>query len=446
MTVVFGIIVLGIVVLVHEFGHFIVARGFGVRVEKFSIGFGPALVARRIGETVYAISAVPLGGYVKMAGEQLDEEGKTGAPDEFMSQHWAKRLGIVVAGPLANLALAVVANCFVGIVGYQVSTPPAVVDQAAEAAAVAGFLPGDQITAVGPRAVDTWHGLMVALDEAPGDKPIAITVRRPAGDVSIVVPARDLDAVVAALTPRAESIVGDVAPGMPADQAGLKAGDRIVAVDGVPVSTWEEMRILINGRPDEAVRLEFERDGRHLTTTARPLAQMDEETGERYGVIGITLPAVTVTLPLREAVSTGLLQTMGMVRATYRGFVDLVSAPQRAVRQVAGPITIAQIAGDSIVGAPGTLLIRVAFISVALMALNLLPIPILDGGHAFLFLVEGLSGRRVSERSQLAFQKVGLVVIGSLIIFSLVNDSLRLVERVRARHELNQQAPADRSP
>lgn len=446
MSIVFGILVLGIVVLIHEFGHFLIARLFGVRVEKFSIGFGPSLIARRIGDTVYAISAVPLGGYVKMAGEHVGEEGATGAPDEFLSQHWAKRVAIVVAGPLANLVLAVVANCLVGIIGYQVSTPPNLIDQVASSAQVAGFLPGDRVTAVAGRPIETWHGFMVALDEARPGEAIAVTVERPAGAATLTIPAGEAAAIGAALTPRAESVVGNVAPGMPADQAGLKAGDRVVQVDGVPVSTWEEMRKIINARPDAEVRLEFERSGRRLTTTARTLAQKDPETGQRIGVIGITLPAVTVTMPPGEALRTGFLQTWDMVRATYSGFAELVRAPQEAVRQVAGPITIAQIAGDSVVGAPGTLLIRVAFISVALMALNLLPIPILDGGHAFLFLIEGLRGRRVSERAQLAFQKVGLVVIGSLIVFSLVNDSLRLVERVRARHDLNQQVPASQSP
>jgi regulator of sigma E protease len=158
------------------------------------------------------------------------------------------------------------------------------------------------------------------------------------------------------------------------------------------------------------------------------------------------LPSVTVTLPPGEALKAGLEQTWAMVKATYKGFGDLVTKPRQAMRQVAGPITIAQIAGDSVASAPGVLLIRMAFISVALMALNLLPIPILDGGHGLLFLIEGLRGSPVSLKAQLAFQKVGLVVIGSLVVFSLFNDSMRLVERWRSHHDLQEQAPAAESP
>jgi len=446
MTFVYGIIVLGFVVLIHELGHFLVARGFGVRVEKFSIGFGPALLARKIGDTVYAISAVPLGGYVKMAGEHVDEEGATGAPDEFLSQHWAKRVAIVVAGPLANFVLALVANCLVGFVGYPVPTAPNVVAEATAAAATAGFLPGDRVIAVAGQSIATWDDLFMALEKAPVDAPIPVTVARPSGPANLTVPAGEAASVQAGLTPRIESVVGDVAPSMPADQAGLKPGDRVVKVDGVPVSTWEEMRKLINKRPDEKVEIEFERAGRSYTVAVRTIAQKDDTTGELIGVIGITLPTVTVTMPAGEAIRAGFVQTWHTIGMTYRGFAELVSAPRQAARQVAGPITIAQIAGSSAERGGGRLLYFIAFISVALMALNLLPIPVLDGGHAFFFLIEGLRGRRLSDRSQLVFQKVGLVLIGGLIVFSVANDALRQFERARGRQELDRQTPASQSP
>ncbi len=446
MSIVYGILVLGLVVLIHELGHFLVARGFGVRVEKFSIGFGPSLVARRIGDTVYAISAVPLGGYVKMAGEHVEDAGRAGAADEFLSQHWAKRFAIVVAGPMANLVLAIVANCLVGILGYQLSTPPNLIDTASGPAAAAGFLAGDRVVAVGGEPVRSWHGFLEALDRVPEDRPAEIEVERSTGTAALVIPAGMSVEVADALTPYAESLVGDAAPGMPADQAGLKAGDRIVAVDGTPVTTWEEMRQLISVRPGDEVHLDFERDGERYSAKVRTLSQEDPDTGARVGVIGITLPTVKVTLPPGAAVTAGFTQTWYMVGITYRGFFDLVTAPKEAMHQVAGPITIAQIAGASVERGAGRAAHLIAFISVALMALNLLPIPILDGGHAFLFLIEGLRGRRISERSQIAFQKVGLVVIGSLFIFALVNDSLRAFDHWRARKELNQQAPAERSP
>jgi regulator of sigma E protease len=445
MSFVLGLIVLGVVVLIHELGHFLAARSFGIRVEKFSIGFGPALLQRRVGDTVYAISAIPLGGYVKMAGEH-PEEGREGAPDEFLSKHWAQRFVVVVAGPLMNLVLAVVANCLVGIVGYQVSTPPNIVDRVGPKSAELGFAPGDRIVSAAGSPVTTWHGFMSALEAAKPGETVPVKVDRGGEVVELAVPQSALAAIAEDLEARADPVIGEVAPGMPAFQANLRRGDRIVSVNGQPVATWDDMRAIINARPDEEVEIAFERDGKPLTTRIRTLAQNDPTTGKKIGVIGITLPSVSVTLPPGEAIAAGLEQTWAMVGATYRGFVDLVAEPRQAARQVAGPITIAQIAGDSVVGAPGVLLIRMAFISVALMALNLLPIPILDGGHALLFLIEGLRGSPVSLKAQMAFQKVGLVFIGFLVVFSIVNDSMRLVERVRSHRDLKQQVPATGSP
>jgi len=444
MQIGLGILVLGVVVLWHEFGHFIAARAFGIRVEKFSIGFGPVLLSRQVGDTLYAISAIPLGGYVKMAGEH-PEERHVEAPDEFLAKHWAKRFVVVVAGPLMNLVLAVVANCLVGIVGYQISTPPSTVDTVGPKAAAVGFAPGDRIAQVGGKSVETWHAFLTEVDAADAERPLPVQVDRAGAPAEVVVPAGQAAAIAAELSPRAEPVVGEVAPGMPAYQANLKRGDRIVSVAGIPVETWDGMRGIINGRPDEELEVVFDRDGQRLKTRLRTLAQEDEG-GKRIGIIGITLPSVTVTLPPGQALKAGLEQTWAMVKATYKGFGDLVTKPRQAMRQVAGPITIAQIAGDSVASAPGVLLIRMAFISVALMALNLLPIPILDGGHGLLFLIEGLRGSPVSLRSQLAFQKVGLVVIGSLVVFSLFNDSMRLVERWRSHHDLQEQAPAAESP
>jgi regulator of sigma E protease len=440
MSIVIGLVVLGTIVLAHELGHFLAARAFGVRVEKFSIGFGPAVLARRIGQTIYAISAVPLGGYVKMAGDQPGDESAKGADDEFMSQHWAKRFVIAVAGPIANLVLALIANFFVGIVGYQVATPTNVVEMVSGRAEEVGFLAGDQIVQVEGTAVKNWHGFLVAItEEAEGD--ITVRVDRQGGMESVTIPADEVSDVATTLTPHAETLVGAVAPGMPAYQAGIRQGDRVLAIDGTPVRNWEDMRVLISERPDEVVEVEFDRDGQTLTADIRTLPQVDETTGERYGVIGITLPSVPVTLAPRDAFEAGLDQTWAMVGGTIQGFWQLLTEPRNAVRQVAGPITIAQIAGDSVVGAPGVLLIRMAFISIALMVLNLLPIPILDGGHAVLYLVEGLRGRAISMRAHVAFQRVGLVILGSLIIFALVNDSLRVVQRLRATSQLDRQAP-----
>jgi regulator of sigma E protease len=447
MSVLLGLLILDVLVFVHELGHFLVAKACGVRVEKFSIGFGPVLLSKRIRGTLYALSAIPLGGFVKMAGENPDEPDRAGAPDELLSKHWAQRLAIVVAGPLANLVLALVFNCFVGLFGFEISTQPNVVDTAGPDAAAIGFMPGDRIVEIDKKPIGSWHEFAVALDGMDADESAEVKVERAGGSVSdFILPGGAAEKVLTALSPRTPPVVGEVAPGMPAFQAGLHSGDQVTAVNGIPVATWDAMREIVNAHPGEEIRLEFVRDGRKFTSHVRTMASKDPTTGKVIGIIGVTLPTVTVSIGPRESVMAGLSQTASMIALTYRGFWELLTQPRDAVRQVAGPITIAQIAGDSGVRAPGTLLTRAAWISIALMAMNLLPIPILDGGHGLFCIIEGLRGSPISIRRQLAFQKVGLVILGSLVVFALVNDSLRLVERARAKHKLEHQEPGTGSP
>lgn len=449
MNILLGLLILDILVFVHELGHFIAAKACGVRVEKFSIGFGPSLLSWRIGETVYALAAIPLGGFVKMAGENPEEQEvlRPPAPDELRAQHWTRRLVIVLAGPLSNLAFGLVANCLVGVAGFEVSTQPNVIESAGPEAAAVGFLPGDRIVEVESKPITVWHEFAVAVADLGPDEEAEIRVERAAGATATLrLPAAQAEKVLADLNPHTEPVVGEVAPGMPAYQAGLRRGDRVLAVNGTPVATWDAMRELVNAHPDEEIRLDFERDGRRLTATLRPIGSRDAGKGRKVGIIGITLPTITMTLRPGESVVAGLNQTLGMIALTYRGLWELISRPREAVRQVAGPITIAQIAGDSGLKSLGVLLTRAAWISIALMTMNLLPIPILDGGHGLIYLIEGLRGREVSMRSQLMFQKVGLVILGSLVIFTLVNDSLRVAERWRAKQKLEQQEPSAESP
>ena len=455
MNIVLGILVLCILVIVHELGHFLAAKGFGVRVEKFSIGFGPVLLARRIGDTVYAISAIPFGGFVKMAGEHPEEvegEGGEGAPEggeaareprpgEFLAQHWLRRLVIVVAGPLMNLALALAANCLVGVFGYEVPRQPNVIGRAEPEAVAVGFLPGDRVVGVGSTSIESWHDFALALDAIPPGEAGEVRVERESGPVALAIPPGRAGAVSGALVPRAEPLVGEAAPGMPAYQAGLRSGDRVVAVNGTPVATWDAMRGVVNAHPDEEIPLEFERGGKRFSTPVRPVASEDPATRRTIGLIGVSPPSQLVTLGPGESILAGLSQTAGMILVTYKGFWDLVTKPREAMKQIAGPITIAQIAGES-ASRTGVLLTRAAFISVALMALNLLPIPILDGGTGLFCVIEGLRGRAVSLRSQYALQKVGLVVLGSLLVFALVNDSLRVGERLRSRPKPVVEEPA----
>ncbi|MGD8394661.1 MAG: RIP metalloprotease RseP [Candidatus Eiseniibacteriota bacterium] len=434
-----GLFFLSVLVVFHELGHFLVARGFGVRVDRFSVGFGKSLVQWRRGPTTWSIAAVPLGGYVRMAGEHPDDEGLSGAPDEFLSKPWWQRLLIVVAGPAANLVFATIAFCLIGVVGIDVPLQDALIETVGPPARAAGFRPGDDIVAVGNTQVDSWYDFQVALGEQidAGAAP-AITVARNGKQQVIELTAEKASDVIGALDIWVAPVIGRVPIGNPAYQAGVRSGDRVVAVDGEPIDSWNAMRVAIESRPDQDVELDIERDGRRLAVNVHTLSQEGED-GQAVGRIGIVQDSPTrrVTLPLAESVEDGLMRTRFWTGFVYSSLLTLVTDISSVKDNVAGPITIVQIAGSTL--RPAELLRFLAIISISLMAINLLPIPILDGGHALFCVIEGVRGAPLEMRTQLAFQKVGLVIIGTLLIMAVFNDVRRGWERFSSVQRLEQQ-------
>jgi len=444
-TVVSFVVVLGILILIHELGHFIVARLAGVGVERFSIGFGPVLARWRGPETEYCLSAIPMGGYVKMMGEENPLEGgggEGGDPAKAFATKplWARFL-IVFAGPGMNFVLAaVIISVLLALVGRPVL--PAVVGRVAGtgAAAAAGVRVGDAVTAAGDRAVTWWEDVETAA-AASGGRPVALRLRRDGAEqVVTIAPARRVVRDVLGdarevwdfgIEPRSTPVITMVAKDSPAERAGLRAGDAVVAIAGQPVYNPGEMIETIRARPRQALPLTVEREGRPLTLTVTPDAVAEDGPGGQRREVGRIQAGIATRAERFEAynpvVATwqGTVRTWDMTVLTVRSFWKLVSR-QISSDNIGGPIQIAAEVGRQAREGLASLAVLTAFISVNLAVLNLLPVPMLDGGHLLFFVIEGVLGRPLSVRKREMAQQVGFVLLMMLMVFALYNDLVRI--------------------
>jgi len=446
LVVVRFVIVIGILILVHELGHFFVARWTGVGVERFSIGFGPVLLRWRGKETEYVLSAIPMGGYVKMVGEENPLEGGGGPVYDStkafaLKPLWARFL-IVLAGPAMNLVLAAVIFAVVlATLGRAVW--PATVGKVADGspAAIAGLRTGDTIVAVNGRLVAYWEDLDRALVGSAG-RPLELRVRHDGAERTMTVTPRlrsvpdpvfrepreswDIGA-----GPQLLPMITSVGPRSPAERAGLKPGDVVLSVAGQPLYTHEDLLEAIRTRPGQSFTLTIERDGTPLTVTVTPEPVKERlPTGEEVTVgkiqAGLAPKAVRFEPygPLTAAWQ-GTVRTWEMTVLTAKGLWKLVSR-QIDLSNIGGPIQIAtettRQANDGLV----SVAVFVALISVNLGVLNLLPIPMLDGGHLLFFVIEAVLGRPLSLRKREVAQQVGFVLLMVIMFFALYNDLTRL--------------------
>jgi regulator of sigma E protease len=440
------VVVIGVLILVHELGHFLVARWAGVGVERFSIGFGPVLLRWRGRETEYCLSAVPLGGYVKMMGEENPLEGGATMPGDpgkafALKPLWVRFL-IVFAGPGMNFVLA--AAIFV-VVLATVGRPvwPAVVGRVAPdgPAAAAGLQSGDMVTAVNGRPLKYWEDVERAVADS-GGRPLELGVRRPAGEEVITVTPRAMvvrDPIFkdertvwdlgggAKLTP----VIGAVNPGSPAERAGLNVGDRVLAVAGQPVFTPDELMQAIQKRPGQSFELVVERAGQTLILRVTAAAVPERTpTGQelevgRIGVSIVTRGVSFASYPPHLAVWYGLDRTWDMTVITAKGFWKIVSG-QLPFSNLGGPLLIATETGRQAQEGVVPLALFTAAISVNLAVLNLLPVPMLDGGHLLFFLIEAILGRPLSLKKREWAQQAGLVLLLLVIVLVVYNDLVRI--------------------
>jgi regulator of sigma E protease len=438
------LVVLGILVVIHELGHFWVARLCGVKVLRFSVGFGRIVWSRRFGRdrTEWALSALPLGGYVKMADEREGDVDFADLPRAFNRQGVGKRIAIVAAGPVANLVLAVLlfASTFVaGIPGQKaLLAEPAT----GTAAAAAGVRDGDLVTAVDGSPVKSWQDLRWRLLRASGSADAALDVERPDGSpatriisLASLAPADWEPAFMAKLGLASDygpPIIDQVAADKPAARAGLVAGDRILAVDGVPAHSPADVAMMTNARPAAEVVFRIGRDGGQFD--AKLTTEAVEQNGKRVGIAGVRLkvdPAVaarlsvTVRYGIVDAIGQGARKTWELSVFTLK-MLGRVLTGEASMKNISGPITLADYAGQS--AQAGTLVFvgYLALISISLGVLNLLPVPLLDGGHLLYYFAELAKGSPVSDRAFAVGQRIGMAVLAMLMALALFNDLSRL--------------------
>lgn len=446
LYVVAFIVALGVLIVVHEFGHYWVARRLGVKVLRFSVGFGKPLWRREIGRdrTEFVVAALPLGGYVKMLDETEGPVPKAEAHRAFNRQPVWKRIPIVAAGPFFNFLFAILAYWVVYMVGIEGIRPIIGKVAPGSIAEQAGFSEGKEILAIDGRDVQSWGQRRLYLFQRALDGDVVTVVARdPQGRIQTHrldlrnIPPSAIDAGLLErgiglipYTPPIPPVIGGVEDG-PAKQAGLQAGDRLVAIAGQPVETWDDAVALISARAGQSVPIEVERGGQRLVVEVTPApVAVGERTVGRIGVrpqIGDIPPELKVRVRLGpgEALGEAFSNTWAMTTLTLQMLYRMVTL-EISSRNISGPITIAQYAGYSAKTGGVQFLMFLAVISISLGVLNLLPIPVLDGGHLMYYAIEAIKGSPVSERVMLFGQQIGIALLAGLMLLAFYNDLTRI--------------------
>ena len=427
-------VVLGIMIFVHEWGHFIAAKLSGVKVEVFSFGFGTRLFGVKRGDTDYRLSALPFGGYVRMAGDNPAEE-RTGADYEFLSKPRWVRMIIAIAGPTMNILLALV--IFWGIFWLVGLPSDPYLRQPAQIAAIpqndagaSGVQAGDQIVAVNGVRTDTWEKVLNQLkDELPGQS-ITLIVDRAGQEQTLTAkmpPASGTLYPVIGYPPE-PAITDEIGIGTPAEKAGMKAGDKIVAMNGRPVLTWQQLVESVRGSDGHPIQFSVQRDGKDLTFDITPVQGMGVD-GNMIWQVGVS-PKIQLDFERQRFIPAGkeaaLQTTLGMeqilqvLKGLFTGRVKL--------GQLSTVVGIARESGRAAKRGPMDLLWLMAVISLNLGLVNLLPIPILDGGHLLMLAIEGTLRRDLSVAVKERFVQVGLVFLLGIFAFVMYSDIFKLIQ------------------
>jgi len=442
-SVFFFILALGILITVHEFGHYWVARKVGIKVLRFSVGFGRPLWSITAGpdKTEYVLAAIPLGGYVRMLDEREADVPEEELHRAFNRQSLAKRAAVVVAGPLFNFILAIATYWLIFVIGVTGMKP--IVGQVSpdSMAAAAGLEQGEHIVAIGGRATPTWEIVVVSmLDDAISSGEVVIKLERPdtAGQIERVI---RFDSIPEDLNrgglldfvglrpyrPAITAIIGKLAPNGSADRAGMEVGDKVVSVDGAAIDDWEQLVDYVRARPETPIEIGIERTGEQLNLSITPV-RVEGDVGK----IGAGVQTQEMPDELKSEVKYGpgvalinaAVKTWDMSYLTLRMLGKMVTG-DISLSNLSGPISIARYAGYSASIGFISFLTFLAIVSISLGVLNLLPVPMLDGGHLFYYLVELFKGSPVSENTQLVGQKIGIAMLLGMMLVAFYNDILR---------------------
>jgi regulator of sigma E protease len=421
--------VLGFMILIHEFGHYAVAKWLGVRVEQFAIGFGKRLIGFRKGETDYRINAIPLGGYVKMSGENPMDE-RSDDPREFMNHSRWHRFLIAIAGPTMNILLAIVLLTIIYMVHYEY---PAIYDQVPvigwvakdTPAAKAGFQVGDRITRIDGIENPTWKQVDLQQALSPG-QPLGVSIDRNGQTIekTVVPEATGLDQIgYAGWAPKEDTVtITDLQENMPAAKAGLKEGDQILSLDGKPVPALAAMVESLEVTKDKPITLTVKRDGQEKTFTLQPIL-----SEKRYRIGIGTMQMKVKTLPFAAALSLSLEENKQNALLILK-LVKKMAQLKMSLKSIEGPIRIGQAAGEAARSKGWTPLMGLtAAISLNLGIFNLLPIPILDGGVILFLLIEGLMRRDISMNIKERVYQAAFVFLVLFAVMVIWNDLTKTI-------------------
>ena len=446
-TIFYTLIVLGVLVTFHEFGHFWVARRCGIRVLRFSIGFGPALVRwRDRKDTEFVIAALPLGGYVKMVDEREGEVAEADLDQAFNRKPVTQRMATVAAGPLANFLLAVLAYWVVFMIGVQGIAP--IIDgvEPGSIADLAGLENGQEIVAVDGKSVANWQDLGESLVNRIGENGvIRFTVRYPNSNFEYEseaplhgwnIDAKEPDPIggigITLFRPRVLPIADQITPDGAADQAGMKSGDRVLAVDGRAIEHWSEWVDYVRARPGQDMSVLVERGSQTLTLEITTQSVIDD-ANHAIGQVGMSVRAPEWPEELYRDFRYGPVAAFAKAWSqTGKTILMILNSVKKMIfgdislDHLSGPITIAKVAGASASYGLVAFLQFMALLSVSLGVLNLLPIPVLDGGHLVYYFAELIKGSPVSMRTQELGYRLGLFLIVGLMVLALYNDIARL--------------------
>jgi len=430
------IFVFGLLVLIHELGHFLAAKWMGVRVERFSIGFPPRLFGKKIGDTDYCVSAIPLGGYVKMSGmidESLDGT-LTGADYEFTSKPVWQRIVIITAGVVMNFLLAILILTLVNFIEGEQIAPTTTIGYVGKGgiAQKIGFEKGDEILSIQGQAVHSWNDIQTEFIENLNER-ITFRVLREGKPLDLLYKKewfKEKNAEILDIAWMPEARVGQVVNGMPAAQAGLQTGDEIISIDGKPVSNWSDMTKIIQENAGNNLVFDYKRGDKLKSVEIVP--EVTEETDSagvvhKVGKIGVGIYYERREVNFFQAVAKGVKGTFTLLGLNIKGLWWVITGTKPASEVIGGPIMIAKLAQDAASEGWEQLWSLTAALSAILAFFNILPIPALDGGHLLFLLIEAVTRKPVSTRAKILVQQIGMAILLTLIVFILYIDIRRLL-------------------